>query len=263
MGNLNRLPYVPASENEHQHGDQRVDEGRSRRNLPKNRGLAARIFSGEFDYFHIGTLRIRKRTVVARTQPCPCVNDLAFVAREQRQHGAPAKSIESACFLRHSLAGKAGASKKAAPRRPCPACLVQCSKSCGVMVGSSNLSGPENASLAFHARLRTQFRYNELRFEVPMQTWKKIAILGAVGAGAAMLLSGRRALGAALTTGGLALLASEYPEKFEDLVEDAPEYLNKGIEFLATLKKVGGGLIEDGQRRSANALRDMSAQFGD
>ena len=81
----------------------------------------------------------------------------------------------------------------------------------------------------------------KLRFEVPMQTWKKIAVFGAIGAGAAMVLSGRRALGAALATGGLALLASEYPEKFEDLVEDAPEYLNRGIELLATLKKVGEG----------------------
>ena len=96
-----------------------------------------------------------------------------------------------------------------------------------------------------------------------MQTWKKIAVFGAIGAGAAMILTGRRALGAALATGGLALLASEYPEKFEDLLEDAPEYLNKGIELLATLKKVGEGLVEDGQRRSANEFRDMASQFGD
>ena len=96
-----------------------------------------------------------------------------------------------------------------------------------------------------------------------MQTWKKIAVFGAIGAGAALLLSGRRALGAALATGGLALLASEYPEKFEGLLEDAPDYLNKGVELLATLKKVGEGFVEDAGQRSANALRDMEAQFGD
>jgi hypothetical protein len=66
-----------------------------------------------------------------------------------------------------------------------------------------------------------------------------------------------------LTAGGLALLASEYPEKFEGLLEDAPDYLNKGMEILATMKKVGEGFVDDAERRSVNAWRDMNAQFGD
>lgn len=96
-----------------------------------------------------------------------------------------------------------------------------------------------------------------------MQMWKKVAVFGAIGAGAALILTGRRALGAALATGGLALLASEYPEKFEDLLEDAPDYLNKGIALFATLKKVGERFVEDAERRSVNAWRDINAQFSD
>jgi len=96
-----------------------------------------------------------------------------------------------------------------------------------------------------------------------METWKKIAIFGAIGAGAALLFTGRRALGAALATGGLALLASQYPEKFEDLLEDAPDYLNRGMEIFSTLKKVGEGFVEDAERRNVNAWRDMEATFGD
>jgi len=96
-----------------------------------------------------------------------------------------------------------------------------------------------------------------------MQSWKKVAVFGAVGLGAALLLTGRRPLGLALTAGGLALLASEYPEKFEGLLEDAPDYLNKGMEIFATLKKVGEGFVDDAERRSVNAWRDMNAQFGD
>ena len=96
-----------------------------------------------------------------------------------------------------------------------------------------------------------------------MQSWKKVAVFGAVGLGAALILSGRRPLGLAFAAGGLALLASEYPEKFEDLLEDAPDYLNKGMEIFATLKKVGEGSIEDAERRSVNAARDLQAQFGD
>lgn len=96
-----------------------------------------------------------------------------------------------------------------------------------------------------------------------MQSWKKVAVFGAVGLGVALLLTGRRPLGLAFAAGGLALLASEYPEKFEDLLEDAPDYLNKGMEIFATLKKVGQGFIEDAERRSVNAARDLKAQFGD
>ncbi|HWS96454.1 MAG TPA: hypothetical protein VN620_08275 [Candidatus Methylomirabilis sp.] len=96
-----------------------------------------------------------------------------------------------------------------------------------------------------------------------MQSWKKVAVFGAVGLGAALILTGRRPLGLAFAAGGLALLASEYPEKFEDLLEDAPDYLNKGMEIFATLKKVGEGFIEDAERRSVNAARDLRAQFGD
>lgn len=96
-----------------------------------------------------------------------------------------------------------------------------------------------------------------------MQNLKKLAVFGAVGFGAALFLTGRRPLGLAFTVGGLALLASEYPEKFEGLLEDAPDYLNRGIEILATLKKVGEGVIEDTQRRHTNFARDLEAQFGD
>jgi len=96
-----------------------------------------------------------------------------------------------------------------------------------------------------------------------MQSWKKVAVFGAVGLGAALIVTGRRPLGLAVAAGGLALLASEYPEKFEDLLEDAPDYLNKGMEIFATLKKVGEGFIEDAERRSVNAARDLRAQFGD
>jgi len=96
-----------------------------------------------------------------------------------------------------------------------------------------------------------------------MQNWKKIVVFGSIGAGALLILTGRRPLGMALTAGGLAVLASEYPEKFEGLIEEAPDYLHKGMEIFASLKKVGEGFAEEAERRSVNAWRDMNAQFGD
>ena len=51
-------------------------------------------------------------------------------------------------------------------------------------------------------------------------------------------------------------------EEFEGIWENAPDYLNKGMEVFATLKKVGEGFAEEAERRSVNAWRDMNAQFG-
>jgi hypothetical protein len=94
-----------------------------------------------------------------------------------------------------------------------------------------------------------------------MQGWKKAVVLGSIGAGAVLVLSGRRPLGMACAAAGLALLASEYPEKFEAVWEDAPEYLQKGMQIFATLQKVGEGFAEDAERRSVKAWREVRSQY--
>jgi hypothetical protein len=96
-----------------------------------------------------------------------------------------------------------------------------------------------------------------------MQNWKKAVVLGSIGAGALLILSGRRTVGMAVAAGGLAVLASEYPEKFEGIWENAPDYLHKGMEIFATLQKVGADFAEETERRSVNAWRDLQAQMGD
>jgi hypothetical protein len=96
-----------------------------------------------------------------------------------------------------------------------------------------------------------------------MQNWKKAVVLGSIGAGALLILSGRRTAGMAVAAGGLAVLASEYPEKFEGIWENAPDYLHKGMEIFATLQKVGADFAEETERRSVNAWRDLQAQMGD
>ncbi len=96
-----------------------------------------------------------------------------------------------------------------------------------------------------------------------MQNWKKAVVFGSIGAGAMLILSGRRTVGMAVAAGGLAVLASEYPEKFEGIWENAPDYLHKGMQIFATLQEVGADFAEDAERRSVNAFRDLQAQMGD
>jgi len=83
-----------------------------------------------------------------------------------------------------------------------------------------------------------------------MQNWKKALVCTAVGAGAVLAFTGRRNLGIASIAGGLALVASEYPERFEAVWENAPDYLNKATQIFAALSRISERFAEDAERRS-------------
>jgi len=95
-----------------------------------------------------------------------------------------------------------------------------------------------------------------------MQSWKKAVVFGSIGAGVMLVVTGRRPLGMAFTAAGLAVLASEYPEKFEAVWENAPDYLQKGMQIFATLQKLGEGFAEEAERRSVSAWREVRSQYG-
>jgi len=77
-----------------------------------------------------------------------------------------------------------------------------------------------------------------------------------------LIVTGRRPLGMAFAAGGLAMLASEYPEKFEAVWENAPDYLQKGVQIFSTLQKLGEGFAEEAERRSVSAWREVRSQYG-
>jgi hypothetical protein len=95
-----------------------------------------------------------------------------------------------------------------------------------------------------------------------MQNWKKAIVMGAIGAGAVLIVTGRRPVGMAFAAAGLAVLASEYPEKFEAVWENAPEYLQKGMQIFGTLQKLGEGFAEEAERSSVGAWRTARSEFG-
>jgi hypothetical protein len=90
-----------------------------------------------------------------------------------------------------------------------------------------------------------------------MQNWKKALIFGSVGVGAVLFFTGRRSVGTAVAAGGLAILASEYPEKFEAIWENAPEYLQRGTQIFATLQKIGERFAEAAEERGAEAWEEI------
>jgi hypothetical protein len=96
-----------------------------------------------------------------------------------------------------------------------------------------------------------------------VQNWKKAIVYGSIGAGAVLVLTGRRPVGMAFAAAGLAVLTSEYPEKFEAVWDNAPDYLQKGIQIFGTLQKLGEGFAEEAERRSVTAWRDVKSHYGD
>ncbi len=95
-----------------------------------------------------------------------------------------------------------------------------------------------------------------------MQNWKKALVFGTLGAGAVLVATGKRPVGIALAAGGLALLASEYPEKFENVWDNAPEYVNRATQIFAALSKISERFAEQAERRSMEAWHRMREEYG-
>ena len=96
-----------------------------------------------------------------------------------------------------------------------------------------------------------------------MQNWKKALVFGSIGAGAVLIATKKRPVGIALTAGGLALLASEYPEKFEAVWENAPEYISRATQIFAVISKISERFAEQAERRSMEAWHRMQEEYGD
>ena len=78
--------------------------------------------------------------------------------------------------------------------------------------------------------------------------WKKVLIYGSFAAGAVLFFTGRRPAGLAVAGVGLATLATEHPEKFQELWRRMPEYIEKSSKvvdmattFLERLSSQQGG----------------------
>ena len=95
-----------------------------------------------------------------------------------------------------------------------------------------------------------------------MQNWKKALVFGSIGAGAVLIATRKRPVGIALTAGGLALLASEYPEKFEAVWENAPEYISRATQIFAVISKISERFAEQAERRSMEAWHRMQEEYG-
>lgn len=90
-----------------------------------------------------------------------------------------------------------------------------------------------------------------------MNNWKRAAIAASAAGALILVLKGRRP--AAVLVGGLgmAVLASEYPDKFAQIREDLPSYVRQGTRFLDLSMKIGTKIGELAEKRAAQAFEEL------
>ena len=83
------------------------------------------------------------------------------------------------------------------------------------------------------------------------ENWKKMLMVGAFAGAAYLLISGRRPAGFALAGIGLAVLAAEHPQRFEEIWNQAPHYLDRGTKVVNQISDLVDRIAEQGSKFQA------------
>ena len=95
-----------------------------------------------------------------------------------------------------------------------------------------------------------------------MKNWKKAVVFGSLAAGVYFLVTGRRPVGVAAATVGLAVLAGEYPERFEQVWSQAPEYIYRGTQIFQGLSRMAERFAEQAAEHGlSEAARETGSEY--
>ena len=90
-----------------------------------------------------------------------------------------------------------------------------------------------------------------------MDGWKKAVVAGSIGAATILFLKRRHAAGVLATGVGLALLASEYPEKFEKVRRSLPDYFDRGMQVMEMAARAGKRITEAAGQTAYSAWEEI------
>lgn len=90
-----------------------------------------------------------------------------------------------------------------------------------------------------------------------MDSWKKAVVAGSVGAATVLLLKKRYPAGVLAGGVALAVLAAEYPEKFEKVRRSLPDYFDRGMQVMAMAAKAGKRITEAAGRSAVDAWEEI------
>ena len=90
-----------------------------------------------------------------------------------------------------------------------------------------------------------------------MDSWKKAAVLGSIGAAALLFMRKKYPAGVLATGVGLAVLASEYPEKFEKVRRSLPDYFDRGMRVMEMAGRAGKRLTDAAGQSAVEAWEEI------
>ena len=90
-----------------------------------------------------------------------------------------------------------------------------------------------------------------------IEACKKAVVLGAIGSGALLFMRKRYPAGVLVTGVGLAVLAAEYPEKFEKVRQSLPEYFEHGLRVMEMAGQAGKRISQAAAQGAAESWERM------
>jgi hypothetical protein len=90
-----------------------------------------------------------------------------------------------------------------------------------------------------------------------MDAWKKAVLFGSIAAAGILFVKKKHPAGVLATGVGLAVLASEYPEKFEKVRRALPEYFERGMQVMEMAGRAGRRITDAAGRSAADAWEEI------
>ena len=90
-----------------------------------------------------------------------------------------------------------------------------------------------------------------------MDSWKKAVVAASIGAATVLFLKKRFAGGVLAGGVALAVLAAEYPEKFEQVRESLPSYFDRAMQVMEMAAKAGKRITEAAGQSAMDAWEEL------
>jgi hypothetical protein len=91
-----------------------------------------------------------------------------------------------------------------------------------------------------------------------MENLKKAAVAGAIGAATVLFLKKKYPAGVLATGVGLAVLASEFPDKFEKVRQSLPDYFERSMRVMEMAARAGKRISDAAGRSAIDAWEEVS-----
>jgi hypothetical protein len=90
-----------------------------------------------------------------------------------------------------------------------------------------------------------------------MDGWKKAVVAGSIGTATVLFLKKKYPAGVLATGVGLALLASEFPEKFEKVRRALPDYFDRSMQVMEMAARAGKRITDAAGRGAVEAWEEI------